>query len=55
MKDNLDVDEPQLARRRKVPKEFEQGSAPAKFAKGEYWWLYFKVIDFCCDEHPHTI
>ena len=37
--DQLDVDGPQLARRRKVPRRFEQGNAPAEFAespKDEY-------------------
>ena len=31
-RDHLDVDEPWLARRRKLPRRFEQGSAPAEFA-----------------------
>ena len=38
-RDHLDVDEPRLARRRKLPRRFEQGSAPAEFAispKEEY-------------------
>ena len=47
-RDQLDVDEPQLARRRKVPRRFEQGSAPAAFAvspKDEYRRVYFKALD----------
>ncbi len=47
-RDHLDVDEPQLARRRKVLRRFEQGSAPAEFAvspKEEYRRVYFKALD----------
>ena len=47
-RDQLDVDEPQLARRRKVPKRYEQGSAPAEFAvsvKEEYRRVYFEALD----------
>ena len=55
-RDQLDVDEPQLARRRKVPRRFEQGSAPAEFAvspKDEYRRVYFEALDR--DEHPNQI
>ena len=47
-RDQLDVDEPQLARRRKVPREAEQGKAPAEFAmvpKDEYRRVYFEALD----------
>ena len=47
-RDSLDVDEPQLARRRKVPRRFEQGSAPAEYAltpKDEYRRVYFEALD----------
>ena len=46
-RDQLDVDEPQLGRRRKVPKRYEQGSAPYEFAvsvKEEYRWVYFEAL-----------
>ena len=44
----MDVDEPQLPRRRKVPRRFEQGSAPAEFAatpKDFYRRVYFEALD----------
>ena len=44
----LEVDEPQLARQRKTPKWFEQGEAPAEFAatpKDEYRRVYFEALD----------
>ncbi len=47
-KDQLDVDEPQLARRRKVPRRYELGNAPAEFAvspKEEYRRVYFEALD----------
>ena len=47
-RDHLDVDEPWLARRRKLPRRFEQGSAPAEFAispKEEYRRVYFEALD----------
>ena len=48
MMNELEVDEPQLARRRKTPKQFEQGEAPAEFAatpKDEYCRVYFEALD----------
>ena len=47
-RDQLDVDELQLARKRKVLRRFEHGSAPAEFAvspKEEYRWVYFEALD----------
>ena len=44
----LNVDEPQLARQRKAPRRFEQGKAPAEFAatpKDEYRRAYFEALD----------
>ena len=40
----LNVDEPQLERRLKVPRQYEQGTAPAEFRvslKHEYCQMYF--------------
>ena len=48
MMNELDVDEPQLARRRKTQRRFEQGEAPAEFAatpKDEYCRVYFEALD----------
>ena len=47
-REQLDVDKPEPARRRKVTKRFEQGSAPSEFAvslKDEYRWVYFEALD----------
>ena len=47
-KDQLDVDEPYLARRHKAPKRLEHGRAPAEFAvspKDEYSRVYFEALD----------
>ena len=47
-RDSVDVDEPRLARRRKVPKEHEQGKAPTEFAatpRDEFHCLYFEALD----------
>lgn len=47
-RDQLNVDEPRLARRRKTPKRLEVGSAPAEFAaspKDEYRRVYFEALD----------
>ena len=47
-KEQVDVDEPQLPRRRKLPRRFEQGNAPAEFAvspKDEYRRVYFEALD----------
>jgi len=46
--ERLEVEEPQLPRRRKVPRRFEQGSAPAESAgspKEEYRRVYFEALD----------
>ena len=48
MINELYVDEPQLARRRKAPRRFEQGKPPAEFAatpKDEYHQVYFETLD----------
>ena len=48
MMNELNVDEPQLVRRRKAPRRFEQGKAPAEFAvtpKDEYRQVYFEALD----------
>ena len=47
-RDKFDVEEPQLARRRKVPRRFEEGTAPAEFPvspEGEHRRLYFEALD----------
>ena len=47
-REELDVDKPEPARRRKVPKRFEQGSAPPEFPvslKDEYRQVYFEALD----------
>lgn len=44
----LDVDKPQLARRRKAPRRLELGTAPAEFPvspKEEYRRVYFEALD----------
>ena len=46
--DDLDVDEPTLPRRRKMPKRFEPGNAPPEFptsAKDLYRQQYFEALD----------
>lgn len=46
--ESLDLDEPQLPRRRKVPARYEQGSASGHFhdtPKVYYRQLYYKAID----------
>lgn len=46
--ESLDVDEPQLPRRRKVPARYEQGSASGHFhdtPKVYYRQLYYEAID----------
>ena len=48
MRYQFDIAEPQLARKRKVPKQYDQGSAPAKFAespKEEYCRIYFEALN----------
>ena len=48
MMNELNVDEPQLARRRKAPRSFEQGKAPTEFAgtpKDEYRRVYFEALN----------
>ena len=48
MRYQFDIAEPQLARKLKVPKRHEQGSAPAEFAespKDEFRWMYFEAFD----------
>ena len=48
MMNELNVDKPQLVRRRKAPRRFEQGKAPAEFAatpKDEYGRVYFEALD----------
>ena len=47
-KDQLDVNEPQLARRRKAPRRLKQGRALAEVAvspKDEYRRVYFEALD----------
>jgi hypothetical protein len=47
-RDSVNVDEPWLARRQKVPKEHEQGKAPAEFAatpRDEFRRLYYEALD----------
>lgn len=46
--DDLDVNEPTLPRRRKMPKRFETGNAPPEFAASEkdlYRQQYFEALD----------
>ena len=46
--DQLDIDDPQLQRRRKAPKRYEQGLAQAEFPaspKEEYRRVYFEALD----------
>ena len=48
MRNQLDVDEPNLGRRKKVPKRLDEGSAQAEFAaspKDEYRRIYFEALD----------
>ena len=47
-RDQLDVGDPQLPRRRKAPKSYEQGFAPAEFPaspKEEYHRVRFEALD----------
>ena len=47
-RDLLDIDEPRLAWRRKVPRRLDHGNAPAEFAlslKEEYRRVYFEALD----------
>ena len=47
-KQDLDVDEPQLPRKRKVPRKLDEGSAPADFptdCKPYYRQSYFEALD----------
>ena len=47
-RDQIDVGDPQLPRRRKAPRRYEQGLAQAEFPaspKEEYRRLYFEVLD----------
>ena len=44
----LEIEEPQLPRRRKAPRRFEQGTGEAEFhatPKGMYRQTYFEVLD----------
>ena len=44
----LDVDDPQLPRRRKAPRGFEEGSGPSEFplsVEDENGHMYFEAID----------
>nr|XP_011435340.2 zinc finger MYM-type protein 1-like [Crassostrea gigas] len=46
--DDLDVSEPRLPRRRKMPKRLETGNAPPEFATSEkelYKQMYYKALD----------
>lgn len=46
--DDLDVSEPRLPRRRKMPKRFETGNAPPEFATSEkelYRQMYYEALD----------
>lgn len=47
MTNKLDVNEPQLPRKRKVPKQFEAGSAPSEFLSVDVYYrqIYFKALD----------
>ena len=48
MRNQLDIDDPQLPRRRKVPRRYEQGLAQAEFPaspKEEYRCIYFEALD----------
>ena len=48
MKDQVDVDEPQLPRKRKAPRWFETGAAPSEFpasVEDYYRQIYFEAID----------
>lgn len=46
--DDLDVSEPRLPRRRKMPKRFETGNAPLEFATSEkelYKQMYYEALN----------
>lgn len=49
IREQLNVDEPQLPRKRKTPKQFEHGNASAEFpvlVEDEFRRVYYAVIDF---------
>ena len=48
MASDVDVNDPVLPRKRKVPKRFEQGNAPAVFhstLKSHYRQVYYEALD----------
>ena len=48
MASNLDVDDPVLPRRRKVPRRFEEGDAPPEYPptpKDMYRRIYYEALD----------